>query len=99
MEYAFVSGDVALDLTGTVQHRRTDATDLLVVPDDLSRWLSEARVVDQPVKFGADEFDRASERETSALGDPCPRGRLGGSRLTRFAVVQLATSAKEHLKM
>jgi predicted RNA-binding Zn ribbon-like protein len=50
MAFTFVSGNVALDLTTTVEHRRADPTDLLRVPGDLSRWCTEAGVVDSPVK-------------------------------------------------
>ncbi|MFI7439716.1 CGNR zinc finger domain-containing protein [Nonomuraea indica] len=46
--FAFVSGNLALDLAGTVQQRRTDRRDLLHEPADLARWLVEAGVLDQP---------------------------------------------------
>ncbi|WP_245899044.1 CGNR zinc finger domain-containing protein [Nonomuraea indica] len=46
--FAFVSGNLALDLAGTVQQRRTDRRDLLLEPADLARWLVEAGVLDQP---------------------------------------------------
>jgi predicted RNA-binding Zn ribbon-like protein len=59
MTFAFVSGDVALDLTSTVHHRRTDATELLAAPDDLARWLTEARVVDTRVKVAPADFTGA----------------------------------------
>jgi predicted RNA-binding Zn ribbon-like protein len=59
MTFAFVSGDVALDLTSTVHHRRTDATELLSGPDDLVRWLIDAGVVDSRVKVGTAEFTTA----------------------------------------
>jgi predicted RNA-binding Zn ribbon-like protein len=59
MTFTFVSGDVALDLTSTVHHRRTDATELLSGPDDLVRWLTDAGVVDSRVKVGTTEFNSA----------------------------------------
>lgn len=59
MTFAFVAGDVALDLTSTVHHRRTGATDLLVTPDDLAHWLTAAGVVDTRVKVAPAEFTTA----------------------------------------
>jgi len=58
MTFAFVSGDVALDLASTLHHRRTDTTDLLGGPDDLARWLTDAGVVER-VKVGTAEFTSA----------------------------------------
>lgn len=49
MDFVFVSGHVALDFAGTVQHRRTDAIELLTTPEDLSRWTAAAGLVDSPV--------------------------------------------------
>lgn len=56
MTFAFVSGHVALDFAGTVHHRRTDARDLLVAPDDLSRWMTEAGIVGTPVPVNDSEL-------------------------------------------
>ena len=42
VEFTFVSGDVALDLAGTVMHRRTDRQDLLTAPADLAGWIAAA---------------------------------------------------------
>jgi predicted RNA-binding Zn ribbon-like protein len=59
MTFAFVSGHVALDFAGTVQHWRTDATDLLTDPGELARWFTEAGVVSEPVVTGAEELAQA----------------------------------------
>lgn len=40
VEFAFVSGDPALDLTGTVGSRRDDPADALATPADLERWVA-----------------------------------------------------------
>lgn len=56
MTFAFVSDHIALDFTGTVQHRRTDALDLLATPDDVARWMKEAGLIDIPAPVTADEF-------------------------------------------
>ena len=40
MDFAFVSGAPALDLTGTVGTRRDDPDDLLATPADLERWVA-----------------------------------------------------------
>lgn len=42
VEFTFVSGDVALDLAGTVMHRRTDRQDLITAPADLADWIVRA---------------------------------------------------------
>ncbi|MEV0202562.1 ABATE domain-containing protein [Nonomuraea sp. NPDC050691] len=46
--FTFVSGDLALDLAGTVQHRRSDRLEMLETPADLGRWAVEAGVLDRP---------------------------------------------------
>lgn len=55
MSFKFVSGHVALDLTGTVGHRDSDDRfDLLTDPEALGRWTAEAGVLDTapPVDAG-----------------------------------------------
>ncbi|GES31539.1 ABATE domain-containing protein [Streptomyces angustmyceticus] len=39
MDFAFVSGNPALDLVGTVESRRGAAADLLAAPADLEQWV------------------------------------------------------------
>ncbi|WP_308250689.1 CGNR zinc finger domain-containing protein [Nonomuraea rhizosphaerae] len=46
--YLFVSGDLALDLVGTLQHRRSDRRELLLDPADLAGWTAEAGILDAP---------------------------------------------------
>ncbi|WP_307849784.1 CGNR zinc finger domain-containing protein [Qaidamihabitans albus] len=41
MHFAFVSGNPALDLAGTVVSRRDEPIDLLAAPADLERWVAE----------------------------------------------------------
>ncbi|MEU5879530.1 ABATE domain-containing protein [Spirillospora sp. NPDC047279] len=41
MDFTFVSGNPALDLTGTVRSRRDAPLDLLATPADLARWVTE----------------------------------------------------------
>ncbi|USA04757.1 ABATE domain-containing protein [Streptomyces lydicamycinicus] len=41
MNFAFVSGNPALDLAGTVVSRRDEPVDLLAAPADLERWVAE----------------------------------------------------------
>lgn len=40
VDFAFVSGDPALDLTGTVGYRRDDPDEALATPADLERWVA-----------------------------------------------------------
>jgi predicted RNA-binding Zn ribbon-like protein len=53
VEFTFGSGSVALDLAGTVRHRRGAVLDLLGTPDDLARWVADSGLVDRPVPADA----------------------------------------------
>ncbi|MER6948518.1 ABATE domain-containing protein [Nonomuraea sp. NPDC000554] len=46
--FTFISGNLGLDLAGTVSHRRSDRSDLLDGPDDLARWTVQAGILDTP---------------------------------------------------
>lgn len=76
--FAFVSGNLALDLAGTVQQRRTDRRDLLREPADLGRWLVEAGVLDEPCAVtpaglaAAKELREAVYRLALAATEPEP---------------------------
>jgi predicted RNA-binding Zn ribbon-like protein len=49
MGFVFVSGDLALDLAGTLKWRRSVPEELLATPADLARWAVEAGVLsDEP---------------------------------------------------
>ncbi|MEU7746034.1 ABATE domain-containing protein [Nonomuraea sp. NPDC049158] len=50
--FTFISGNLGLDLAGTVQHRRSDRRDLLREPADLARWTVEAGILDVPPVAG-----------------------------------------------
>ncbi|MET7462910.1 ABATE domain-containing protein [Nonomuraea sp. NPDC005501] len=45
MSFVFVSGDLALDLAGTLKWRRSEPEELLRTPADLARWAVEAGVL------------------------------------------------------
>lgn len=58
MNFAFVSGNPALDLAGTVGSRRDEPVDALATPADLERWVAECddlpgRVTADAVAFAA----------------------------------------------
>ncbi|MGI5329718.1 CGNR zinc finger domain-containing protein [Actinomadura nitritigenes] len=59
MEFTFHSGDLALDLAGTVQHRRDDRRDLLTAPDRLARWAVAAGLVTDPPPVSAADLAAA----------------------------------------
>ncbi|MBO2460878.1 CGNR zinc finger domain-containing protein [Actinomadura violacea] len=59
MEFTFVSGDLALDLAGTVQHRRDDRRDLLTSPGDLARWSAAAGLLTDPPEMSAGDLAAA----------------------------------------
>lgn len=62
MEFAFVSGNAALDLVGTLQWRRTRPREQLGGPGDLRRWIDGSGLLPDgtPPVRGA-ELDRAVE--------------------------------------
>ncbi|MGW7696486.1 CGNR zinc finger domain-containing protein [Streptomyces asiaticus] len=47
-EFVFVSGRLCLDLAGTQLWRRSLRTELLTTPSDVSRWISQAELLDDP---------------------------------------------------
>jgi predicted RNA-binding Zn ribbon-like protein len=49
-DFKYGTGNVALDLVGTVGHRHSDVRELLPTPADLARWIAGAGVVDRPVE-------------------------------------------------
>ncbi|MGV9303498.1 MULTISPECIES: CGNR zinc finger domain-containing protein [unclassified Nonomuraea] len=59
MEFTFVSGNLGLDLAGTVGHRRNERVDLLSTPADLARWTVAAGLLDAPPAADADDLARA----------------------------------------
>ncbi|MEU4230611.1 ABATE domain-containing protein [Nonomuraea sp. NPDC026600] len=54
--FTFISGNLGLDLAGTVQHRRSDRPDLLRDPAELARWTVEAGILDVPPAVGDAEL-------------------------------------------
>ncbi|GAA3545871.1 CGNR zinc finger domain-containing protein [Amycolatopsis ultiminotia] len=62
MTFVFVSGNVALDLAGTLQWRRTTPRDQLTCAADLRRWIDEAGLLTGgPDDVGPAGFARAVE--------------------------------------
>ncbi|MFI1200184.1 CGNR zinc finger domain-containing protein [Streptomyces sp. NPDC020883] len=59
MDFAFVSGDPALDLTGTVGSRRDEPNDLLATPADLERWVAECDELPDRVAVDSATFESA----------------------------------------
>ncbi|NUP81430.1 MAG: hypothetical protein HOV96_28220 [Nonomuraea sp.] len=60
MDFTFVSGNLGLDLAGTVGHRRGARIDLLATPADLARWTVGARLLDEPPAVDEDDLARAA---------------------------------------
>lgn len=52
-----MSGNLALDFTGTLKWRRSEPEELLEEPKDLVRWAEQAGVVSTPFDIRAGEFD------------------------------------------
>ena len=59
MGYTFVSGHLALDLTGTVGHRGApDQYELLTEPATLASWIRDAGLLDDPPPINQDDLSR-----------------------------------------
>ncbi|MFF5986600.1 CGNR zinc finger domain-containing protein [Prauserella flavalba] len=59
MEFAFVSGNPALDLAATVEARRDEAADLLGTPSDLERWVAACDELPDEVTADTATFEAA----------------------------------------
>ncbi|MFC9680685.1 CGNR zinc finger domain-containing protein [Streptomyces sp. NPDC056948] len=59
MSFTFVSGDPALDLTGTVLSRRDQPVDLLTAPVDLERWVAACDGLPDRVTADGQTFESA----------------------------------------
>ncbi|WP_310723015.1 CGNR zinc finger domain-containing protein [Streptomyces sp. N2A] len=59
MDFAFVSGNPALDLAGTVRSRRDEPTDLLAAPADLVRWVAACDELPDRVSADVATFESA----------------------------------------
>ncbi|AXB42748.1 hypothetical protein A4R43_09580 [Amycolatopsis albispora] len=59
MDFAFVSGNPALDLAGTVGSRRDNPVDLLATPADLERWVTECDELPDDVTADDATFEAA----------------------------------------
>ncbi|WP_445517570.1 CGNR zinc finger domain-containing protein [Streptomyces sp. NEAU-174] len=57
-EFVFVSGRLCLDLAGTKLWRRGLRTELLTSPSDVSRWISQAELLDDPGPMDARGLER-----------------------------------------
>ncbi|MFE6161359.1 CGNR zinc finger domain-containing protein [Streptomyces sp. NPDC056486] len=61
MKFAFVSGNPALDLVGTVESRRDKSVDLLMTAADLEDWISECDELPAQVTVDAAAFTAVLE--------------------------------------
>ncbi len=59
MSFTFVSGNLALDFAGTLQHRATTRDEMLSSPQRLREWSVAAGLVDAPPPVSEAELDRA----------------------------------------
>ncbi|MGE0214370.1 CGNR zinc finger domain-containing protein [Mycolicibacterium sp.] len=59
MAFVFVSGNLALDLAGTLKWRRSEPEELLEQPGDLARWFDETGAMPPGTAVDAKAFDAA----------------------------------------
>ena len=89
MEFTFHSGDLALDLAGTVQHRRDDRRDLLTAPDRLARWAVAAGLVTDPPPVS--DADLAARMRTWARDN----GGVGARLMAGLSAVEHRAQVKK----
>ncbi|NUW42065.1 CGNR zinc finger domain-containing protein [Nonomuraea rhodomycinica] len=93
MDFTFVSGNVGLDLAGTVGHRRGARIDMLATPGDLARWTLAAGLLDASPEVSADDlagalalreaiYRLATAARTGAPFDPADRETLNRAAAT-----------------
>jgi predicted RNA-binding Zn ribbon-like protein len=63
--FVFVSGDLALDFTGTLKWRRDDPEELLRTPADVAQWAVEAGILTEAPEISLDAFDRLRQLRES----------------------------------
>ncbi|MEJ2861716.1 CGNR zinc finger domain-containing protein [Actinomycetospora flava] len=73
MEFAFVSGNLALDLAGTLRWRRTEPEEQLVDPAALQAWLTASGAVSEPVRVDAAALASARRLREAAYRLACDR--------------------------
>ncbi len=59
VDFTFVSGNLGLDLAGTVGHRRNERVEMLASPQDLGRWVVAAGLLDTPPAVTGDDLRHA----------------------------------------
>ena len=89
--HVFVSGNLALDLVGTLKWRTTAPEELLAVPEDLDAWCTQAGVTTEPV--GATEGDLADARRLREALHSLARAHLDGREADAEAVDVVNTAA------
>lgn len=77
VNFAFVSGNPALDLAGTVGSRRDEPVDTLATPADLERWVAECAELPRHVTADVATFEsaRALREAVYRLAHDRVRGR------------------------
>ncbi|WP_035697467.1 CGNR zinc finger domain-containing protein [Glycomyces tenuis] len=73
MDFAFVSGNPALDLAGTVTSRRDEPIELLAVPADLERWVAECDELPDRVTADSAAFESALSLREAIYRLACDR--------------------------
>ena len=93
MTFAFVSGNAALDLTGTVESRRDHQKDLLDTPASLERWMGECQVLPDAANVDTRTFASALELREAAYR--LARDRIEGRPFTHEHLQTLNAVASE----
>ncbi|MFI6789164.1 CGNR zinc finger domain-containing protein [Nonomuraea sp. NPDC050383] len=95
--FTFVSGNLGLDLAGTVQHRRADRCEMLESPADLGIWAVEAGILDRPCEVTPDGLAAARQLREAvyrlAAGTALPGDRELVNRVAAGPPVRVAIGA------
>ncbi|XVQ15797.1 CGNR zinc finger domain-containing protein [Spirillospora sp. CA-255316] len=93
MKHAFLSGDPALDLAGTLGARRSETpSDVLDSPESLGAWYLESGLVDAAPACGADDLAKAVEVREAIY--TLVAARLGGAPYDDRALALVNAAAR-----
>lgn len=92
MKHVFLSGDLALDLTGTLRARRSTPFDMLDTPERLDAWYRESGIVD--VVSAGRESDLAQAVALREAVHALVNARLAGESYDAEALARVNEAAR-----
>jgi predicted RNA-binding Zn ribbon-like protein len=98
--FSFVSGNPALDLTGTVGRRTSDRIELLTGPERLESWLTGAELLFADTIVRTDDLDAVLRLREAVYSLATAASNGGGYDSTaRVAINEFAAMAPPHMSI